>query len=89
MIDPLTQKRSAYREVFGSFQGRAVLADILVDLDFFQPKPDALRIEIAHGILNRIGILHDANVDRIVDALLSVANDEDKRVVTSIQGGQS
>ena len=78
-IRSVQKKRGAYREVFGSLAGRAVLADILVDCDFFSSEPDPTRIALAHGILERLGVFHSANIDRVVDALVATANDEDLR----------
>ena len=75
----MMRKRITYREVFGTFAGRSVLADILVSLDFFEACPNPDRIAVAQEILANIGIYHPQNIDRVVDALIGTANDEDLR----------
>ena len=78
-VRDLRKLRSFYKEVFDSFRGRAVLADILVDCGYFDEHPDSTKLEVAKRILYKLGVEHGGigQVDRVVDALVSVANSND------------
>lgn len=75
--EELREFRRFYREVFSTYAGQAVLTDLLGQLDFFSERPDPARFEVAIGILHKIGVYHAANIERVVDALVSIANDND------------
>ena len=66
--------RKQYRLVFGSAAGRAVLADILQEFGFFdelvETPENLVSQNCARRILKKCGILTEANLSTLVDAML-------------------
>lgn len=75
--DELREYRRCYRETFGTYTGQAVLTDLLGQLDFFAAEPEPARFQVAVGILHKLGAYHVKNTERVVEALLAIANDKD------------
>ena len=76
-------KREMYRRVFGSTEGRLVLADMLNDLnhiaiDIEEPEDIALA-NYGKVLLGKMGILQPHNVYRLVDAYFNMPYAEEKK----------
>jgi hypothetical protein len=71
------QMERLYRKVFGTVEGKLVLADILVDLGFFNTVNVTDQVEIglqnfARMLLSKIGAWNAENVHNIVGTLLAI-----------------
>lgn len=77
----LQETRRHYRATFfDTLSGKTVLADLLVRSTLITPGSfDPVLAEQGKEILYKLGVFHDLNVDRLVDALASCANDDDIR----------
>lgn len=75
--------RGRYITVFGTEDGKIVLADMLVNLGFFdynQADPVALeRMNFARFILKRLGVMGPIKVTAIVGSLLKLSSTNAKR----------
>lgn len=88
-LEPLTtdkekeQIMARYIKVFGSADGQLVLADILVNLGFFeynQADPVALeRMNFARFLLKRMGIWDPIKVEAVVGSLIKLSSTNAKR----------
>jgi hypothetical protein len=71
-----------YRSVFGTKNGREVLAHMLAELNFFdeiaQTEEEVTRSNYARHLLRILGVWRGKNVDKIVDAFLQMPYREGK-----------
>ena len=74
------QLATLYRNVFGTGQGQIVLANMLVDLHFFDTVEgeEVVLQNYARQLLDKIGVWRGENVARIVAGLMTIP----------IQGGE-
>lgn len=75
-----TSERQAWRNTFGSADGRAVLMDILNRLGFYADDPSAIKPElqaVANWMLGRIGSRTIGNLQAYTDALIDCGGLQD------------
>ncbi len=73
-------ERQAWRNTFGSPDGRAVLADILNRLGFYADDPSAIKPElqaVANWMLGRLGSRTIGNLQAYTDALIDCGGLQD------------
>lgn len=75
-----TSERQAWRNTFGSADGRAVLMDILNRLGFYADDPSAIKPElqaVANWMLGRLGSRTIGNLQAYTDALIDCGGLQD------------
>lgn len=75
-----TRERQAWRNTFGSPDGRAVLADILNRLGFFADDPSVIKPELtsaANWMLGRLGARTYSNLQAMTDAIVDCGGLQD------------
>ncbi len=75
-----TNERQAWRNTFGSADGRAVLMDILNRLGFYADDPSAIKPElqaVANWMLGRLGSRTIGNLQAYTDALIDCGGLQD------------
>ena len=78
--DSKIQARRLFQRVLLSDEGRLVLANILVNLGYFETDPKQINpdyIAFANRLLNQVGINNLDNLSNIMDRLAETATEED------------